>query len=335
VNLSFQARGTVDTVNVKIGDHVSKGDVLVRLSNASQTEAQVAAANLDLLNAQQALDTLVRTGEGNLAAAWDAYQKAQIARADAQKEWDDVNPTDIQKRVDDQQATVNDRKKDVNDAQDEFEKYAELDRQNSTRKTADDRLRTAQKNYDNAVAELEKIQRENDSVRAALDAALAAEAEAKYQWDLSAEGANKDQLSLAEARLESAKAQVSAAQDLRSNSVLTAPFDGVVADVPVGVGEQVGAESRAVSIFDSSSWVVETSDITELEVVGIAVDQQVTFTADALPGVTMVGVVTAISQSSYTQSGDVLYTVYIAVDNVDPQIKWGMTVEVTFTTVTP
>ena len=45
-NLAFQAHGIVEAVDVKIGDKVSKGDVLARLSNASQAEAQLAAANL-------------------------------------------------------------------------------------------------------------------------------------------------------------------------------------------------------------------------------------------------------------------------------------------------
>jgi len=103
-----------------------------------------------------------------------------------------------------------------------------------------------------------------------------------------------------------------------------------VVDVAVSIGEQVGAESRAVSVADTSAWVIETSDITELEVVDLAVGQNAEFTADALTDVTMNGVITAISQSSFTQSGDVLYTVYIAVDEVDEHIKWGMTVEVIF-----
>ena len=332
-NLSFQARGIVEAVNVKIGDSVSEGDVLARLSNASQAEAQLAAAKLELLNAQQALDTLNRTGDANRAAAWDAYQKAQIARAEAQKAWDDVNPRDIQTRIDDQQATVNDRKKDLEDAQDEFDKYKDLDKENSKRKTAEDDLRSAQKDYDTAVADLEDIQRESDSVRAALDSALAVEAEAKYQWELSIDGANADQLALAQSRLDNAQAQVAAAESALSNYVLAAPFDGVVVDVAVSIGEQVGAESRAVSVADTSSWMIETTDITELEVVDVSVGQAVTFTADALPDVTMEGVVTAISQSSFTQSGDVIYTVYIETKNVDPRVKWGMTVEITFKAV--
>jgi len=329
-NLAFQVRGMVSEINVKIGDKVEKGDVLARLSNASQAEAQLATAQLELLNAQQALDTLNRTGDANLASAWDAYQKAQIARADAQKAWDDVDPTDVQTRVDDQQATVNELEKDLQDAQDEFDKYKDLDKDNSKRKTAEDKLRTARKDYNTAVAELELIEREADSVHAALNSALAAEAEAKYQYDQSKDGANKDQLALAEARLENAKAQVSAAEANLSNYVLTAPFDGVVADVAAEVGEQVTAESRVVSVVNASAWFIETTDITELEVVSLAVGQKVSFTADALSDVTMHGVVTEISQSSFVQGGDVIYTVRIKADDVDPRVKWGMTVQVTF-----
>jgi multidrug resistance efflux pump len=85
-----------------------------------------------------------------------------------------------------------------------------------------------------------------------------------------------------------------------------------------------------VSVVDASSWIIETTDITELEVVNVAVGQAVSFTADALPDVVMNGTVTAISQSSYTQSGDVIYTVYIKTEDIDPRVRWGMTVEVTF-----
>lgn len=328
--LTFQAQGIVDEIKVQIGDTVKKGDVLARLSNFDLATAQVTSANLELVQAQQAIDTLNRTGGANLAAAWDAYQKAQITRAVAQKAWDDINTTDIQKRVDDQQATVNEKKKDLQDAQDEFDKYKNLDADNSKRKTAEDKLRTAQKDYDTAVADLESIQRESDGVRAALDSALAAEAEAKHQYDLSSTGVNQDQLALAESRLENAKAQVAAAEDTLNNYQLTAPFDGVVAEVAVKEGQQVNPESRAVSVINTSSWTIETTDVTELEVVKLAIGQNATFTADALPGVTMKGVVTEISQSSYEQSGDVIYTVRLKADNVDPRIKWGMTVQVTF-----
>ena len=330
VNLSFQARGTVESVNVKIGDRVSKGDVLARLANASQAEAQLAAANLELVNAQQAFDTLIRTGPANLAAAWEAYMQAQTVRAEAARDWEDLNVNDIEDNIEDDKADVEDRAQDLKDAQEEFDKYKDLDKDNSKRKNAEDDLENAQEDYNEAVRKLEEETRKRDTVRAGLDAALAAEAEAKHQYELSAEGLNKDQLALAQARLDNARAQIAASESNLSNFILTAPFDGVVAEVAIEIGEQVGAESRAVSIADTSSWIIETTDITELEVVKLDIDQKVTFTADALSDVTMNGTVTEISQSSFTQGGDVIYTVRIQADDVDPRLKWGMTVEITF-----
>jgi multidrug efflux pump subunit AcrA (membrane-fusion protein) len=330
VNLSFQVRGAVEEINVEIGDQVSEGDVLARLSNASEAEAQLAAANLELLDAQQALDALVRTGGENLAGAWTAYLTAQEARAEAEREWEELDLDNIEDRIEDAETDVRDLEEDLQDAQEEFDKYKDLDEDNSKRKTAEDDLETAQEDYNEAVRELEELTRERDTTRAELDSAIAAEAETKYQWELSTDGANKEQLTFAESRLENTKAQVDAAQSALGNYIITAPFEGVVADVAVEIGEQVTAESRAVSVVDTSSWIIETTDITELEVVDIEVGQVVTFTADALPGVTMDGAVTAVSQSSFTQSGDIIYTVYIEASDVDPRVKWGMTVEVTF-----
>ena len=329
-NLAFQAPGVVEEINVKIDDAVGKGDVLTRLSNADQAEAQLAAANLERVDAQQALDTLKRTGDANLSTAWTAYMDAQEVRAEAERDWEALNVENIDDRIEAAQVEVEDREADLQDAQDEFDKYKDLDKENSRRKTAEDELERAQEAYNEAVRKLEEVTRERDTVRVALDSALAAETETKHQFELSAGGVNADQLALAQARLENAQAQVAAAEDALTNYVLTAPFDGVVADVAVETGEQVSAESRAVSVADISAWIVETTDITELEVVKLVQGQAVTFAADALPGVTMNGVVTEISQSSFVQGGDVIYTVRIQAEEVDPRVKWGMTVEVTF-----
>src|SRR5688572_3053667 len=65
-NLSFQVRGMVEEVNVKIGDQVNKGEVLARLANASEAEAQLASANLEMISAQQALNELLDTSGADL-----------------------------------------------------------------------------------------------------------------------------------------------------------------------------------------------------------------------------------------------------------------------------
>ena len=156
-----------------------------------------------------------------------------------------------------------------------------------------------------------------------MDLKLANLESAKRAAEKMKDGPDTDKLALLQARLKAAEAGVAAFS-------IIAPFDGVVSDVNVADGEQAGPQNWAVKLADTSSWNIETSDVTELEVVDIQEGQKVTFTADALPGVTMQGVVTEVSQSSYTQNGDVIYTVRIKADNVDPRLRWGMTVEVIF-----
>lgn len=317
-SLSFLARGIVAEVLVQAGDTVSEGDVLVRLSNAGAAEAQ-------LLVAQNAYDALLRNESRDRARLWQAYMDAQVVRARAEEAWEDLDVDGIEDRIEDLEADVQDARDDLKDAQDEFDKYKDLDENNSRRQTAEDDLEDAQNELNSAIRALEEEIRRRDTVKAAYDGALAAEAEAKYQYEISLDGPNADQLALAKANLDAAK-------DALANFVITAPFNGTIADVNVKVGDQVGPETRAVSLADFSAWTVETTDVTELDVVELRVGQRVTIVPDALPGVELSGVVTAISNAFIQQGGDILYTVRIRVDDADPRLKWGMTVETIFRT---
>jgi len=99
----------------------------------------------------------------------------------------------------------------------------------------------------------------------------------------------------------------------------------------VDLGQQVGPETIAISVIDPSQWIVETNDLTELEVVRLAQGQKVTMVPDALPDVKLTGVIQSISSAFTKQGGDIVYSVRILVDNpLDPRIRWGMTVEATF-----
>ena len=315
-NLTFQARGVVAEVLVQAGDAVSEGDVLARLANSGAAEAQV-------LVAQNAYDTLLRNESGDRAKLWDAYMKAQVARASAAEAWEDLDVDAIEDRIEDIEADIEDLQDDLEDAQDEFDKYKELDEDNDKRQTAEDDLEAAQEALNDKVRELEAETRSRDEVKAVYDAALAAEAEAKYQYEISLDGPNADQLAIAKANLDAAK-------DALSNFVITAPFAGVVADVNVKAGEQVGTETRVVSLVDDSTWFVETTDVTELEVVNLSVGQAVTIRPDALQDLELTGTIIEISNAFVQQGGDILYTIRIRVDGSDPALKWGMTVETVF-----
>lgn len=330
LTLSFTVRGKVAEILVEEGDMVREGDVLVRLADREQAEAALAEAQLELITAQQAYDDLLRTEGLGRSESWQAYMDAQIVRAEAEREWEDLNIDNIDERIEDREADVKDAQEDLDDAQEEYDKYKDLDEDNTKREDAEDDLEREQEDYNEAVRDLEEEIRERDTVRAALDEALAAEAEAKRKYELTLGGPDAEKLTLLEARLNNAKAQVASAENNLANYELKAPFDGEVMDINVLVNEMVGPESWAVIVADTSQWYIETSDLTELEVVDVAVGQKVSILADALPDVEMSGVVDEISQSFKSQGGDILYTVRINVNDVDPRMRWGMTVEVTF-----
>jgi HlyD family secretion protein len=329
--LAFPARGRVQEIVVQEGQQVRQGDVLVRLGDREPAEASLAAAQLAQEQARQDYDDFTRTADMASAAAAQAYQDAQVKRAAEERRWEALNLDNIADRIDAAESVVKDKKKILDDAQETFDRYADLDPDNTTRKQAEDALTQAQDNYNEAVRQQESIQRERDSVRAALDLAQANEAEARYDYEATLDGAlDPDRKALLEDRLNNAQAQLAAAQAALDAYDLEAPFAGTVTDVNVSAGQFIGPETWVVMIADFSRWYVDTSDLTELEVVKIVEGQQVKVTVDALPGVELAGVVERVGRSFSVQGGDVLYTAHIRLTNDDPQLRWGMTVEVTF-----
>jgi HlyD family secretion protein len=330
VYLAFLASGRVNEVLIQKGDHVSQGQVLVRLGDREQVEAALAGAQAQVTAAQQAVDLLVRIASLAHAQAWQDYMNAQKAYDAAQLAWDQLDLNAIQTDIDKAQADVTSRQTDLTTAQTELAKYINLPASDATRKSYEDKLRTAQTNYDAAVLKVTDLTNRRDSLNAALDTARAAEAEAKREYENTQNGPDTDKLALAQAQLDAAKAQAAAAQSALDNYDLKAPFAGIVADINISVSQMVSPQTWVVALADTSQWYVDTSDLSELDVVKISVGQKVDITADALPGVKMSGIVEEIGQTPKSQGTDVLYTVHIRLDDPDPRLRWGMTMEATF-----
>jgi multidrug resistance efflux pump len=136
---------------------------------------------------------------------------------------------------------------------------------------------------------------------------------------------------LAEARLNNAKAQVGAAESALERLELKAPFAGQIVDINIVPNEQLGQNTWAFVLADFGEWYIETDDLTELEVINIAEGQMVSVIPDALPELELPGTVVEISNMSTEKGGDVLYQVRIRLNEADPRLRWGMTVEVHFT----
>ncbi|MCX6038859.1 MAG: HlyD family efflux transporter periplasmic adaptor subunit, partial [Chloroflexi bacterium] len=294
VYLAFLASGRVDEVLVQKGDHVSQGQVLVRLGDREQVEAALAGAQAQGVAAQQAYDLLIRNADLGHAQAWQTYMDTQKARAAAQLAWDRLDQHTIQTELDNAQTDVTSRQTDLDNAQTDLDKYSTLPADNATRKSYEDLLQFAQTNYDTAVQKAEDLTNRRDTVHAALKAALAAEAEAKRTYENTQDGPEPGKLALAQAQLDAAKAQAAAAQSALDNYDLKAPFAGTVADINGSVYQMVSPQTWVVALADTSQWHVDTSDLTEMDVVKISVGQSVQVTADARPGVPMTGVVESI-----------------------------------------
>jgi HlyD family secretion protein len=134
----------------------------------------------------------------------------------------------------------------------------------------------------------------------------------------------------AQAGVAQARAAVAAAEDALARMTLTAPFAGTVADLSVEVGEAVTAGLPVATLADFGGWMVETSDLTELDVVAIAVGHPVTVQVDAFPGEQLTGTVVDIAPSAQEVRGDVTYAAKVALEQREGlPLRWGMTVFVT------
>lgn len=231
----------------------------------------------------------------------------------------------------------------------------------------EDALRRAQQNYNAAAANVAAAQAAVEEARSGatsgqrtaafggVSAATAQREAAEAQLDVLLSGAREEQIVVAEAGVEQAEAAlqeallavtdaesavmqagagisqaeaaVNSAEDALSRMTLTAPFDGVVADVLVEKGEVVSGGAPVVRLGDFSGWQVETTDLIELDVVDLKIGDPVELTVDAIPGAVLTGTVREISEVARLDRNDVTYKVTIDMENPDDlPLRWGMTV---------
>ena len=146
-------------------------------------------------------------------------------------------------------------------------------------------------------------------------AAAVAQAEANAAASLAALEQAEAQVTLAEAQRAQAEAAVATAQLAVEERTLRAPFTGRVLEIGFEVGEAIGASNAATVVFaDTSSWIVETTNLTELQVVGVAEGDVVEVEVDALPSVTFSGIVERVSFVPELVRGDVTYVATIGLD---------------------
>ena len=139
------------------------------------------------------------------------------------------------------------------------------------------------------------------------------------------------QLALEQAQVKQAQASLNSAQTELSYTEIKAPVDGIVISKAVEVGQTVAASFETPELFsvaeDLTKMQIEAS-VVEADIAKVKEGQKVRFTVDSYADDYFYGTVTQVRNEATTTSNVVTYTVVIGIDNTDMKLKPGMTANV-------
>lgn len=330
--LAFRTGGRVAEILAVEGQTVKKGEVLIRLQDdelrAGLAQAQAA---LDLAKANLAqIEEPARPEQIAQAEAAIRAAEAAVSAAISEKDRLTGGATDAQTAA--AQANLAAAQVEQKRAQDAYDQITRAELGGTLEEQARFRLNAANQAVAAAQKALdEALSGSSLSVRAAqanVAAAIAQRDLAQAQLDQLKNGATEAQLAAARANVLQAEATVQAAQAALDEAALLAPFDGTIAQVTIDAGQVIAPGFVVVSIADMDSWQVQTDDLSEVDVVHVAIGMPARITVDAITDITLRGTVASITPRAETQRGDVTYTVKVDVQGDDPRAFWGMTAQV-------
>lgn len=324
VDLFFQVRGTLGTLNVEVGEMVRHGQVLASLDPAS-LDASLIGAEADLIAARQALEDLVAGATGQqIAMAEQAVAQARDALHDADYRWsvqqegNRASSTTIRGA----EARLVLAEEELDQAKANYDQFSGRDRDDPARALALTQLAAAQADRDSALRNLNWYTgHPTDIQQAILDATVAvAEANlAQAEEDLAElrAGPDPDAVAQAEARLNAAQAVVDQVR-------LIAPIDGTVVSLNHAVGDSINPGETEIVIADLSALHIDTT-IDELDIALIEVGQTVEVTLDSLPDLQLDGEVASIDLSPQAGAGSTQYPVRVVLSESPQGVRIGMT----------
>jgi HlyD family secretion protein len=320
-NYDLLAAGATD-------EQLRQAEAAVIAATANYSRTVSGPRRADIVAAQAAYDAanqaLLRLQAGpqaeDLAAAQATTQSAEAALKQAQYAYDNAfrrdpagigaNPASLAL----EQASIA-----YNAAKSAYDKVAKpadaaqisaaMQQVESTR-AALERARTPARDYDIAQA-----QAQIEAAQAQLDALKA--------------GPRAQQLNAAKAQITSAHAQVQAAEAQLKKLSVVAPIAGTVSKINAHVGEWVAPGQVLLVLSDLKTLRIETTDLSELDVVNVTEGQPVTVIIKAL-NASVAGKVSRIASEADTLGGDVVYKTTIALDEMQAGLRAGMSVDVQF-----
>jgi HlyD family secretion protein len=335
-SLSFTTGGVVGQVLVAEGDTVAAGQPLIRLVGNEKLQAAVSAAELEVLTAQQALDDLktsvdLQRSQAELTLAQAQKQLDTAKKKMYSKDWQRGS----QSQVDIARANYIIAEDGVKQAEKYYDRVDARAEDDPIRAELFSQLAAAKQVRDKALANLNYLLAKPNTldvneVNAGLSVAQANVNEAVRRLNLLKDGPDANQLALAEARWKNAQVNRDAAVASLNDLELRSPFAGSVTSIDVGMGEFAAPGTAVVQMANFATWLVETTDLTELNIARVRMGQPAMVHFDALPGVDVIGRVTKIKALGENRQGDIVYTVTLQMDPTEAQLHWNMTASVTF-----
>jgi HlyD family secretion protein len=329
--LAWKTSGTVDKIDVQVGQDVKAGNVLATLK-ADTVPATIASAQADLVTALRNLDDAKNS---NLASAQAqlALANAQSAYLTAKNKSDALNykrATPEMIKFAESQLTL--AKQAVDKAQGDFNRVSDKTPNDPVYASAYSKLHQAQQARDSALRTLNWYKGSPTGADIATIQANLALAEAQLQdaqrtWDRLKNGPDPNDIAAAQAKVDAAQATV-------NSMAIIAPFDGEIIAVLATPTDLVNTGDSAIVIVDRSTLKVEAL-VDETDISRVSVGNAAEVTMDTLPGVTLTGKVTMIDPIGNTVSGLVKYTVVVALDPIDQPALFGATTDVKLITSAP
>lgn len=339
IQLSFKApaSGIVEEVFVKKGDTVKSGQILARLSGKEKIEASLATAQLEIIAAQQALDSLYENAELAKANAQKAKADAKEQQINAQSKVNYLKNKATQSQIDTAKAALIIAEESLERAQGKVTEFSEDEDKEIRLAAAMLVLYANEKVYNLAKANLNYINGlgridSRDLVKAEAELALANAQlnKATTDFELLSTGPDPDQLELVQARLKNANAQKTSALSSLKDLDLVAPFNGTVIILNIKAGEIVSPTQPAAILADLTAWDIETTDLTERDVAFLTSGMQAIVRLDAFPGLEFQGSIKEIGLFGVERRGAANYTITLEFDPKNVPVRWEMTAFVDF-----
>jgi HlyD family secretion protein len=309
-SLLWKTSGSVEDVDVEVGDNVITSQVLASLEQTSLPQT-VILAQADQASAQKSLEDLETNAEIAKTESLQAISVYTKQARDAQYQLDNFTVPSNQANLETVEALELLEEK-LNQAREAFEPYKYKSSSDAIRKELKDNLEEAQSDYNTAVRRLDY---EYD-----LAVAKANLEKAKQDYETWKDGPDPADVTAVEARIAAAEATLKQAW-------IEAPFNGTITVVNPKPGDQVAPNVEAFRLDDLSRLLMDVQ-VSEVDINQVKVGQETSLTFDAILDEIYKGIVVEVAPIGTSTQGVVDFIVTIKITDPDENVKPGMTAAV-------